>query len=180
VVLKGREAAALCLDGELTHIMRETSELEQKVTKLFQLLRDPVYRYLILNLENRADAEDLVQEVFVRLYSSLAKGQTVQNLRAWIFRVARNLIIDQQRKKNPFAPFDPAAWVQVCLQSLDPAPNAEQRLLEQEKRERFQATLKSLSPQERHCLYLKIEGLSYSEIAEVLGVRKSTVATFLS
>lgn len=171
---------SICLDGELLRVMQETSGLEQRVSQLFELLRDPVYRYLVLTLGNRADAEDLTQEAFLRLYTSLAKGQAVENVRAWIFRVARNLAIDQQRKKTSVEAADAEAWVQVCLLRPDPTPDAELRLLDQERRERFQAALQGLSTQERHCLYLRIEGLSYSEIAEVLGISSTTVPTFLS
>ena len=58
--IEGRKE--ICLDRELLRIVQEVSRLEQKVTKLFELLRDPVYRYLTLVLRNRSDAEDLTQE----------------------------------------------------------------------------------------------------------------------
>ena len=62
---------------------------------------------------------------------------------------------------------------------IDAAPNAEQRLLASERHERLRVVLSRLSPQQRHCLFLRAEGLSYREIGEVLGIGVSTVATFL-
>src|SRR5580693_4500528 len=89
----------LPLDVDLSFTMRNTSALRQRVTKAFELLRDPVYRYLFRVLENSEEAEDLTQEVFLRLYAHLHKGHTVANIRAWVFRVAHNLAIDRQRRK---------------------------------------------------------------------------------
>jgi RNA polymerase sigma-70 factor (ECF subfamily) len=178
VTIEGNKA--ICLDRELLRIIEETSRLEQKVARLFELLRDPIYRYLVLVLGNRSDAEDLTQEVFLRLYVCLAKGQKVENCRAWLFRVAQNLTIDLQRKTHRSEPLDPKVWAQFCSDRPDPSPDAESRLLDLEQRRTFLAGLQRLSPQESHCLYLRIEGLSYNEIAEVLGVAPTTVPTFLS
>lgn len=60
------------------------------------------------------------------------------------------------------------------------APSAEQQLLKQEKLRRINQVLEQLSPQELYCLNLRASGLSYREIAEVLEVSASSVATFLS
>src|SRR5437867_13128442 len=137
----------LPLDRELLFTLRNASTLKQKVTKVFELLRDPVYRYLFRILENPEEAEDLTQEVFLRFYTCLHKGQAVGNIRAWVFRVAHNLAIDQQRKKVLLEPFDLANWDQ----SRDPAPGAEQRVLEEERHHRLQRALARLSRQEKHC-----------------------------
>jgi RNA polymerase sigma-70 factor, ECF subfamily len=174
------EGKAVGFDGELLRIVQEGSRLEQKVSKLFELLRDPVYRYLALVLGNQSDAEDLTQEVFLRLYTRLAKGQRVENVRAWLFRVAQNLAVDLLRKKHRLEPVEPEVWAQLSLERRDPSPSAEQKVLDQERRQTFLMGLQRLSSQERHCLYLRIEGLSYSEIAEVLGISATTVPTFLS
>jgi RNA polymerase sigma-70 factor, ECF subfamily len=164
----------LLLDGELLFTLRNTSGLKQKVSKIFELLRDPVYRYLLRVLDNREEAEDLTQEVFLRLYTGLHKGQAVGNIRAWVFRVAHNLAIDQQRKKVPLELFDSAK----VEQSLDPSPGAEQRVLQEEQHDRLQRALAQLSSQEKQCLELRAEGLSYHEIAEVLDMRPPTLVKY--
>lgn len=176
----GSEASALCLDKKLLKLVEQGSEVEEKVSHLFQLLKEPLYRYLVLINGDRGEAEDLTQEVFLRLYKALVKGQVVDNPRGWVFKVARNLVIDQQRKKEPVELLDTTAWDLVSLEHLAPGVDPEQRVLNEEKQRKFTAVLQRLSVQERQCLYLKMEGLSYSEIAEAMGVRNSTVATFLS
>jgi RNA polymerase sigma-70 factor, ECF subfamily len=165
----------LLLDRELLLTLRNTSILKQKVASVFELLRDPVYRYLFRVLDNPEEAEDLTQEVFLRFYGCLRKGQPVGNIRAWIFHVAHNLAVDQQRKKVPLQPFDPTDWDQI----QDSAPSADQRVLEEEQHERLQQALGRLSSQEKHCLELRAEGLSYREIAEIFEMRLPTLVKYL-
>jgi len=165
----------LPLDMELSFAMRNSSALKQRVTQVFELLRDPVYRYLFRVLDDRDEAEDLTQEVFLRLYVYLHKGQTVTNIRAWVFRVAHNLAIDRQRKKIQFEPMVADGPDQPC----DPAPGAEQRVLSGEQHMRLQHALATLSTQEKHCLELRAEGLSYKEIAEILEMRMPTLVKYL-
>ena len=155
--------------------MRNTNALKQQVTEIFELLRDPVYRYLFRVLDNPGDAEDLTQEVFLRLYAHLREGGTVGNVRAWAFRVAHNLAVDQQRRKVRLEGMEDAA----VDRTPDPAPGAEQRALENEKYRRLQRAMEQLSSQEKHCLELRAEGLSYQEIAEILEMRLPTVAKYV-
>ena len=165
----------LPLDAELSFSIGNSSTLKQRVTKVFELLRDPVYRYLFRILGDRANAEDLTQEVFLRLYSHLHGGGGVANVRAWVFRVAHNLAIDYQRKKVHLEPYDAPTW----YQAPDPAPCAEDRVLEDERQRRLQRALSELSSEERHCLELRAEGLTYQEIADVLDIRLPTLVKYL-
>lgn len=165
----------LPLDVDLSFTMRNSSALKQRVTKVFELLRDPVYRYLFRVLENPEEAEDLTQEAFLRLFSYLHDGHTVTNIRAWVFRVAHNLAIDRQRRKIQLEPMDSTGRDQA----LDPAPGAEQKVLDDEQRRRLRQALTSLSSHEKHCLELRAEGLSYKEIAEILEMRMPTLVKYL-
>ena len=153
--------------------------LEKIVASLFDSLRDPVYRYLYRLIGDRNEAEDLVQEAFLRLYIYLDEGNRPENARAWVLRVAHNLAVDQQRKKNPIAFGHGSGWVWIAEHQIDPAPDPEQHFLQLERRQRVRRSLIRLSPQEQHCLDLRTEGLCYREIAEVLGIRPVTVVTFL-
>ncbi len=122
----------LCLNAE-----RLSSDLEERVTEIFDLWRDPIYRYLWGVTGNSAEAEDLSQEVFLRLYSCLQKGQQVDNARAWVFRVAHNLAVDRQRKSQPVDSLDSLGWELASAARQDPAPDPEQEILEREKQTRI-------------------------------------------
>jgi RNA polymerase sigma-70 factor (ECF subfamily) len=71
------------------------------------------------------------------------------------------------------------SWSLLSEQSQDPSPSVEQDLLEREQQVRFEAALARLSPQERYCLELRAEGLSYREIAQVLEMKPPTLISFL-
>jgi RNA polymerase sigma-70 factor (ECF subfamily) len=165
----------LALEFQLSFPMRNSSALKQKVTEIFELLRDPVYRYLFRVLDNPGDAEDLTQEVFLRLYGHMHDAGAIGNVRAWVFRVAHNLAIDQQRRKIQLEPFNAPTWDQT----RDPAPGAEDRVLARERHKRVQHAVSQLSAHERHCLELRAEGLTYREIAGILEMRPPTLAKYL-
>src|SRR5207249_4879898 len=82
------------LGNELTGLVlreRAASELQDQVAQLFLEARDDVYRYLLSLGLYPPQAQEGAQEVFLRLYATLKKGEKIQNPRAWIFRVAHNL-----------------------------------------------------------------------------------------
>jgi RNA polymerase sigma-70 factor, ECF subfamily len=169
----------VCLEPEGMTLMRENESLEQEVTRIFQALRLPVYYYLLAFLGDAATADDLTQEVFLRLYAHLHRGRAVENVRLWVFRVAHNLAFDERKLHQRLARLDASAWDEVCARLPDPALNPEQCLLERERLERLGAALEWLSAQEQQCLLLRAEGLRYREIGEILGVATSTVGEYL-
>lgn len=170
----------LILARELLLSEGRTSEHQVKVAKIFELLWEPVCRYLILSAVTRGAAEDLAQEAFLRLYTSMENGQSVDNVSAWVFRVARNLAVDHLRKKDPLNGAGSELMESIASGLPDPAPDAEQMVLAGEDRQRFEASLRSLSHQEQQCVFLRLEGLRYAEIAEVLGISVGNVSTYLS
>ena len=66
------------------------SKLQEQVTRLVEEARSDVYRYLLTLGISPPQAQEATQEVFLRLYGTLRKGETIRNPRAWIFRVAHN------------------------------------------------------------------------------------------
>lgn len=168
----------LSLEAETLGSCRSEAGLEEAIEKIFTRLRDPVYRYLLVLLGSPEEAEDLTQEVFLRLYGDLERGRGVKRVRAWIFRVAHNAAVDHWRKKR--TPEDaPPAPVESCQTLRDPSPGAEEQMLRREDRLKLQAAFGRLSRQERQCIWLRAEGLRYREIAGVLNLSISSVQTFL-
>lgn len=156
--------------------MDELSELEQVVDEAFVALRAPIYRYVFSAVGNAGDAEDIAQEAFIRLFRDLRKGHTIENVRAWLFRVAHNLVIDFSRRPPVPESLDVPAHQHVAEEVSDPSLNAEQEITGEASRQRL---LRHLTLQERRCMELRAEGLRYREIAEVLSLRIPTVQTTL-
>jgi RNA polymerase sigma-70 factor (ECF subfamily) len=123
-----------------------------------------------------AQAQEVTQEVFLRLYQTMRKGENVLNVRAWLFRVAHNLSLKVRSRERAFRSVD-GDWERFASAAADESP--ERAVLDRERKERLRAELETLSPQQRNCLYLRAEGLRYREIAEVMRIRPSSVNEFL-
>src|ERR1700737_157457 len=120
------------LGKELTGVIRReraAMTLQDQVAQLFLETRDDVYRYLLSLGIHPPQAQEGAQEVFLRLYATLKKGENIQNPRAWIFRVAHNLGLKIRARQNNQAPFDADLESQIAAPELNP----EQSLLEREK-----------------------------------------------
>jgi len=156
-----------------------TLKLEEQITKLFDELRVPVYRYLLCTNVTPEEAEEIIQESFLRLFKHLhAKGRE-DNLRGWVFRVAHNIALDQHRNRKHWTPKSPEEWIELTEQRADPAANPEEQLLRKEKIARVHAAMSGLSNQQLQCVLLRAEGFRYREIAEILGVTVFTIAESL-
>ncbi|HUI56470.1 MAG TPA: RNA polymerase sigma factor [Bryobacteraceae bacterium] len=145
------------------------------MAQLFVDTREDVYRYLLTLGVHPPKAQETVQEVFLRLYSTLRKGEKIESLRGWVFRVAHNLGLKVRARQETEEAFEP----QLERQLTAPAETVEQDLLEREKMVRFHRAVEDLSEQQKRCLFLRMEGLHYPEIASTLGISASAVGEFL-
>jgi RNA polymerase sigma-70 factor (ECF subfamily) len=154
---------------------RTGSELQDRVGRLFEEARDDVYRYLLTLGLHPPQAQEAAQEVFLRLYATLKKGDEIENPRAWVFRVAHNYGLKVREKQASEDPFDPGLEAQLRAQGENP----EHELLERERMLRFHHAVEGLSEQQKRCLFLRMEGLRYPEIGATLGISASAVGEFL-
>ncbi|MDX6690111.1 MAG: hypothetical protein QOG15_1568 [Solirubrobacteraceae bacterium] len=122
---------------------------------------------------SRQDAEDALQDVFLRAYSSLRSNDRPLSLRAWLYRVAHNRCIDHLRK-----PIPPA--IDLFETSRKPLHDP---IAESERREDLRQLIvdvRRLPDQQRSALLMReIDGLSYAELAEALGVTLQAVKSLL-
>jgi len=126
-----------------------------------------------------AQAEEVLQETFLRLCQHLAEDRREANLRGWLFRVAHNLARDEhrRRRRRPSQSFEDAPG-NIDAQT-DPRATPEQQLIAQERQDQLVSALERLPANQQQCLHLRAEGLRYREIAEVLGAGVSTVAEWV-
>jgi|ERR1041384_2066525 RNA polymerase sigma-70 factor (ECF subfamily) len=172
-------AAELCVEAEALEFKLNTLTLEDKITRYFQQWRDPVNRYVIAAFGDAAEAEEITQEAFLQLYRQLHGGQSITNVRAWVFRAAHNLAVNRIRSQQFVELLDEDCWEELRRSIVDAAPSPEQRLLQLEKFSRLRRSIGRLTTPERQCLHLRTKGLRYREIAEILGLGTSTVAETL-
>src|SRR5439155_5867648 len=150
---------------------RTGATLQDQVTRLFEEARDDVYRYLLTLGLHPPQAQEAVQEVFLRLYASLKKGEEIANPRGWVFRVAHNYGLKVRERQFTEEAFDPALEARL----MAAGDNAEHQMIEREKMLRFHRAVEGLSEQQKRCLFLRMEGLRYPEIGSALGISASAV-----
>lgn len=152
--------------------------MKQALAELFYSTYHPLFRYVYHIVGNRADAEDIVQEAFVRLHERLQQSPEVTDMRAWLFRAARNRAIDLVRTSSTWA--SSRAALAVAEHVWDEQQNLDQIVLRRERLERVHAVFECLSANEREALILRSEGLRYREIAQVLEIEPGYVGTLLA
>jgi RNA polymerase sigma factor (sigma-70 family) len=122
---------------------------------------------------SRQDAEDALQDVFVRAYAGLRANHRELALRAWLYRIAHNRCIDELRRP---APPPPEVMELVRPPDSDPIATAEQR----ESLRRLIADVRRLPDQQRSALLMReLGGMTYTEIAEALDVSVAAVKSLL-
>lgn len=166
-------------DPDILTPTKSTNNLAEKVSELFAVWSTPVYRYLVIAVGNVEEAEDITQEVFLRLYRHVHSGGVVDNVRFWVFRVAHNLAMNHHRRQKFIAPLDDETFDEILRGLPDETIDQETRFIQTETFTRLHAEIGRLTPQERQCLHLRAEGLKYREIAEVLNLSISAVSEFV-
>lgn len=149
-----------------------TSECEAAI--LFRELRKPLIRYLVCLGLSIDDAQDVVQDAFLRLHRHLAAGGPHENIRGWLFRVAHNRARNCQNRQNRFDKHF-GATLEQGIEPVSQGDTPERAMLQNERFHRLGEAMSLLTASERECLLLRAEGLRYREIGEVLGVPTSTV-----
>ncbi len=153
---------------------------EVEVVELFEELRERLLRYLLVLGLPVHDGEEIVQESFLLLFQHLQRGKSRQNLRGWVFRVARNLALKQrasnQLQVRRIVEFDESLPEQQAGRN----PNPEEQLQACQRRKRLLAVVRALPEQDQSCLCMRAEGLRYREIADVLGISLGSVAASMA
>ncbi len=135
--------------------------------------RQRLFAYTRQMLPRRPDAEDALQDVFVRAYSGLRASDGQLVLRAWLYRIAHNRCIDELRRPAP----PPPELLQIVRPPVhDPIAAAEQR----ESLRRLVADVRRLPEQQRSALLMReLGGMTYADMACALGVTVPAVKSLL-
>ncbi|MEZ5352409.1 MAG: sigma-70 family RNA polymerase sigma factor [Bryobacteraceae bacterium] len=151
------------------HAAAGQERLEQEVVALFDQLRTPLFRFLLGQGLDAADAEEVIQEAFLALFEHLRSEKPRTNLRGWVFKVAHNQALKLLRRSGARAtPLEDFAAA--------PDPTPEQRVQDNQRYRQLLAVMRALGPQDRAVLQLRAEGLRYREIAGVLDISLGSVA----
>jgi len=162
-----RQTIAACQQGD-----REALRL------LFEAYRDRVYSIAIYSLGgDQTAAADVTQQVFVKLMTRISQFRGNSEFTTWLHRLVVNCCLDERRKQRRFVPLAELGLIKASRGPISQATNYARR----ELAGHVQAAIAELRPKLRWPILLKyVEGLSYEEIAAVLGCSKGTVASRLN
>jgi RNA polymerase sigma-70 factor (ECF subfamily) len=135
-----------------------------------QVAWNTAYRFL----GDPMDAEDIVQETFLRILEAAPRYQPRAKFRTYLYRILIRLCIDHARKKRPL-------FVDSVPDIEDSAPGPLEDLILDQRGKEVHAHLDALPPKQKAAIILKhFEGLSYAEISQVMGITKKAVERLLS
>jgi RNA polymerase sigma-70 factor, ECF subfamily len=153
--------------------------LTERVGQLFVKHREEIYRFLTGQGLPAAVAQDVTQDVFLKLLLTLRDGQAVRAEQSWLYRVAANRAVDYWRGERRLlaVELDADNTLVETLESEDARPD--ERAAENQRMGRLAAEIARLPKEQRMCVLLRSQGMRYREMARVLGVGISTTADWL-
>jgi RNA polymerase sigma-70 factor (ECF subfamily) len=143
---------------------------------LFYRHYDRVYGLLFRLLGNRIEAEDVTQEVFLKLYKYPFRGQREHNVGGWLYRVATNMGYNHLRSTK-------RRWGRNTLllaDATDAAPQPLDKAIQVETKAQVRAALSTLPQRQTQLLLLRQMGLSYAELADACDIAPGSVGQLLS
>jgi len=141
--------------------------------QVYERYADRVFRYLFAHVDNRLDAEDITEDVFLRVWRTLPnyREQGVP-FPAFLFRIARNLLIDHYRRSNPTK--GQVSVEEISLREHNPGPG--ESALSSLERDELRASLEQLREDYRTVLVLRfLSELTPEETAQVMGRSEGAV-----
>lgn len=173
-----RELVAKSLGGD--------TEAFRTIVERYQ---ERVYNVAFQMTGSHEDSLDLAQDSFLRVFRALSSFKGDSSLGTWIHRIAHNIVIDELRKRRRRPVVAMSTDTVVITEDgehmlewsapMDEAP--EEQLLRAEKKREIEQALQRISPEHRSVLVMRdIEGLTYEEVAEVLGLNVGTVKSRLN
>jgi len=141
--------------------------------QLYEANFDRIYRYLCLKMRNRADAEDMTQQVFLKALESVGSFHwRGVSFSAWLFRIAHNQAVDHFRTKGKQMTLPLDETRSASMADLDPVALAEQKL----RIEELAVACQRLSEAQREVISLRFAGgLSVAETAKAMGKSEGAV-----
>jgi RNA polymerase sigma-70 factor (ECF subfamily) len=151
--------------------------LEQLFLNAYDQYAEALYRHCFFRVFTKARAEELVQEVFLRTWEYMRAGEKIENMRAFLYRVANNLVIDEVRKKK-------AESLDALIEedaAAEPSYAGHKEVERNALLRQIYDAMKRLPLEAREILVLRyVDDLDPKDIAEVLGITANNASVRLN
>jgi RNA polymerase sigma-70 factor, ECF subfamily len=160
----------------VTPVVRRASP-DEDVVAAYEVLHGELFAFIARSVRDDAEAEDLLQEAFLRLTREARAGRFPTQHRAWLYRVASNLVISRSRRRGTVARFLDRFGAAEHEATVGESPEA--GAIRRERSMGLDAALRQLAPDARAGLLLAAQGFSGAEIAGMLGRSENATRTLL-
>src|SRR5215510_5728761 len=144
---------------------------------LFEEHKDRIYTIAFHYSGDESMARDVTQQVFLKLFTTIGQFRENSQFSTWLYRIVANACADEHRKRRRFAPFSP----EIEVSKMTVKSSQEEAYHRRQVADSVSAAIAELTPKLRLPILLKyVEGLSYDEIAEALGISIGTVSSRLN
>jgi len=175
--------ATMAIESDLDLMLRVRDGDAASFEVLLRRYRLPLVGYFRRMVRDQAMAEDLAQEVFLRVYKSRERYQPDARFTTWLYRIATNLALnairDRRDEVSGLADDDSEGGAVLEL-FIDPCPSVEQRLVQRDRERLIRESVESLPENQRAAVILhKYQEVDYRQIAGILSVSESAVKSLL-
>ena len=162
------------MDSRIKKLFRPTKKTDKNTAgELLKIYYADIYSYLRRLCGSKQDAEDLTQQTFLKVWSSLDSFNGHSKFSTWLYRIAHNTYIDWQRRNVGSIQSDTDRWWQDCIDQ-NPGPFA--NLAKTQLAQHLYEVVDRLDEDKKHVVHLHYyQGLSIRETAKVLDIATSTV-----
>ncbi len=173
----------MAIDSDLELMLRVQNGDAESFELLLNRYRLPLVSYFVRMVRDRALAEDLAQEVFLRVYQARQRYQPEARFTTWLYRIATNLALNALRdRKSDDAPAleEDEEGVPRVARIADSRPTAEEQLMLSDRERLIREAIESLPEKQRAAVILhKYQEVDYRQIAKILEVSESAVKSLL-
>ena len=164
------------IDGEVIEACQQGDR--EAFRLLFEAYKDKVFSIAVYSVGgDHAVADDVTQQIFLKLFTAIRQFRGDSEFTTWLYRLVVNACVDERRRQRRWLPWGDT----VAMTNSTDAKLQEKNFDRIELSEAVRAAIAELKPKFRWPILLKyVEGLSYDEIATVMGCSKGTVASRLN
>lgn len=152
-------------------------KIRKKFEKIYDKYVDQIYRFIFLKVGSRETAEDLTSEVFLKTFEIFKKrDRKIKNERAFLYQIARNLVIDFYREKGKFKIVSTSDYKEI----IDENQDLEQKMFLDSEIEKIRKAISSLKEDYQDVILLRyVDNLKISEISQILNKSEQNVRVLL-